>query len=289
VRRELIRWRPDLAFNLVESLGGSDRLICCVPALLSVLHVPFTGSTALSLAVTSDKVEAKSRFIQAGIPTPGWHSLDRGLAAGTAVSEWRAGRYIVKARDEHASAGLTDDSVVNVAEVAELERHLAAQETRWRRRCLAEQYIEGREFNVSLLADGGGANAVPVVLPVAEIAFDGYPAAKPRIVGHAAKWQADSFEYTHTNRRFVAPAAEPKLVNELARLARECWRWFGLRGFARVDFRVSERGEPYVLEVNANPCLAPDAGYAAALAEARIPFVDAIARILESARASVVA
>ena len=90
----------------------------------------------------------------------------------------------------------------------------------------------------------------------------------------------DSFEYQHTRRRFDLPAADRPLLERLEDLAMRCWHLFGLRGYARVDFRVDAAGDPWVLEVNANPCLAPDAGFAAAAQRAAVPYERAIERIL---------
>jgi D-alanine-D-alanine ligase len=120
------------------------------------------------------------------------------------------------------------------------------------------------------------------VLPVAEIRFDAFPADKPRIVGYAAKWDADSFEYRNTPRTF---SVEPDLAALVGRLALDCWDVFRLDGYARVDFRVDDRGMPWVLEVNANPCLSPDAGFAAALAAAGIEYQAAIGMLLDDALA----
>jgi D-alanine-D-alanine ligase len=136
--------------------------------------------------------------------------------------------------------------------------------------------VPGRELNVALLATDRG----PRVLPVAEIRFEHFPADKPAIVGYAAKWHTDSFEYRNTVRRF---AVEPELAAAAERLALACWELFALDGYARVDLRVDAEGTPWVLEVNANPCLSPDAGFAAALEEAGIAYPKAIAWLVEAA------
>ena len=120
------------------------------------------------------------------------------------------------------------------------------------------------------------------MLPVAEIRFDGFPAGKPRIVGFAAKWEPHSVEYRRTVRSFDV---EPSLAAELSRIALECWNAFELDGYARVDFRVDDDGRPWVLEVNANPCLSADAGFAAMLAAAGIAFPVALAWLLAAAEA----
>lgn len=145
----------------------------------------------------------------------------------------------------------------------------------------AETYIEGREFNLSLLASSRG----PEVLPPAEIRFEGFPETRRKIVGYRAKWVEDSFEYTHTPRTFRFPQSDGPLLLSLADLAKRCWTLFRLRGYARVDFRVDGEGRPWVLEVNTNPCLSPDAGFAAASREAGLAFPEVIRRIVADAPA----
>ncbi len=156
-----------------------------------------------------------------------------------------------------------------------LLQQIVDQQRRHGRPLFAEQFIEGREFNISLLAGE--------VLPPAEIDFRAFPAGKPRIVGQRAKWDIGSFEYEQTPRRFDFPAADNRLLQILAELSRRCWELFELDGFARVDFRVDEAGSPWILEVNVNPCLSPDAGFAAALSEAGIGYDEAVRRILSRA------
>ncbi len=248
---------PALVFNLIESVNGQGRLIHLAPALLEALGVRFTGAGFTAMASTSDKLLAKRLMQGAGIPTPAWVE---GRAAGhTSAMGVPA---IVKSVWEHASIGLSDASFVRCPEglAAALEHHGAAFGGEW----FAEAYVEGREFNVALIEDDGG----PLLFPIAEIRFVDYPPGKLRIVDYRAKWQVDSFEYRHTVRSFGVERAEPALAARLAELARRCWRLFGLNGHARVDFRVDVDARPWVLEVNANPCLAPDAGFVAAAAEA---------------------
>ena len=123
----------------------------------------------------------------------------------------------------------------------------------------------------------------PQILPVGEMDFSTFPADKPRIIGHRAKWHESSFEYNNTPRSFHFQEHDRPLVEELKRLALECWRLFGLRGYVRVDFRVDQAGQPWILEINTNPCLSPEAGYVAALEEAGLDYDDAIQRIVQKA------
>ncbi len=189
---------------------------------------------------------------------------------------------------EHGSRDRGDEAVLQDASPAEVRNRLDRRAALTGRPCFAEQFIDGREFAVTVLAGSQSRDRrsrrngpeAEVLLP-AEIDFSAFPAGKPRIVGYNAKWCDDQFEYHHTPRRFDYDAADGPLLDELRRLSARCWERFELRGWVRVDFRVDQAGQPWILEINANPCLSPDAGFAAALAQCSIPYDQAIARILE--------
>jgi len=266
---------PDLVFNLVESLGGHGRLIHFVPGLLDALRIPFTGAPAEAQFATSNKLFAKRILQTAQLRTPAWYSMDDLVGEAAIVP----GQYIVKSLWEHASVGLDEDSVLFAEAAWQLREAVDARADQLGGEGFAEQFIDGREFNIGLLADEFG----PQVLPPAEIMFEGYGRDKPRIVGYRAKWAEDSYEYNHTPRRFDFPRQDAALIEELSSIALECWKLFGLRGYARVDFRIDQEQRPLVLEINTNPCLSPDAGFAAALEEANIPFARAIGRIIHDA------
>jgi D-alanine-D-alanine ligase len=254
---------PRLVVNLVESLEGRGQLIQVVPALLEALRVPYTGCSANALGLTSHKLLAKRHLLRAGLPAPAFF---------TATDD--DGPWIVKSVWEHASLGIDDSSVARGA--AAVTAVLAARRAEFGGDWFAERFVPGRELNVALLATDRG----PRVLPVTEIRFEHFPAGKPAIVGYAAKWHADSFEYRNTVRGFDI---EPELAARAERLALACWDLFALDGYARVDLRVDAGGTPWVLEVNANPCLSPDAGFAAALEQAGIAYATAIAGLVEAA------
>lgn len=284
LRETLESQRPELVFNLVESLGGSDRLMAVVPLLLDSLGIPCTGVSSLAIQRTSSKTLAKQALVSAGLPTLPW--VDGGLGdevlhnASALALVWPR-RWIRKPIYEHASLGMTDDAVVECASLADVVEQTRCWQQRLRRPCLAEPYIEGRELNISLLAGDDG----PRVLPAAEIEFVGFQAGKPRIVGFAAKWDETAREYANTPRRFQFPEADSMLLRSLAELSRQCWQTFALSGYCRVDFRIDERGRPWILEINANPCLSPDAGFAAAVHEAGMSYDEAIASLVRDAMA----
>ncbi|HVJ84166.1 MAG TPA: hypothetical protein VM452_00905 [Caulifigura sp.] len=276
LRETLTTRRPDVVFNLVESLAGTDSLQCLVPLVVESLGLPMTGSSAAAILNSGSKGFAKSLLRSAGLPTPAWYDLQT-LAAENANVE--PGRYILKPELEHASLGMTDADVVEVRDKVDLLERLKAKQTAFGRPVFAEAYIEGREFNLSLIAGSGGVE----VLPPAEIRFVDFPAGKPKIVGSAAKWDEASFEYAATVRTYDLGGGDAALVAEMKRIATECWRVLDLAGYARVDFRVDEARRPWILEANANPCLSPDAGFQAAAAKAGRTPRDVVADILQAA------
>lgn len=266
----LARECPDVVFNLVETVWGSDAQASLAPAMLTQFGIPFTGCGASAIAVCSDKIFTKRTLAGAGLPTPDWSEAPawRGIADG---------RWIVKSVTEDASLGLDDGAVVQGREaVAERAQACAARHGgRW----FAERYVEGREFNVALIEKYGA----PFVLPIGEMVFERWDNARPRIIGYAAKWDDTAPEYHDTTRMFDWREREPRLHRMLEFISRECWSLFGLSGYARVDIRVDMEGRPFILEVNPNPCLEPNAGFAAACEQAGIGFDSLISTIVKSA------
>lgn len=270
--------RPDGVFNLVESVGGQGRFIHLAPAVLDALSIPYTGSPTSAIFLTSHKLEAKRRLRSAGLPTPPWHSTGD-VPADVPVP---GVPFIIKSVWEHASIGLGDDSIIGAMDARELQVELERRKEQLGGEAFAEWYIDGREFNLSLLEGKEGVS----VLPPAEILFRDFPVDKPRIVGYRAKWDEGAHEYHNTPRSFDFPAEDKGLLERLKTLSRSCWDLFGLRGYARVDFRVDRKGAPWILEINANPCLTPDSGFVAAAEEGRLTYPELISEILGGATRS---
>ena len=271
--------RPSLVFNLVETVNGEGQYIHLGPTLLDGLRLPYTGAPTTVMFATSNKLLAKTILAAAALPIPPWFALQGGPWHTPPFS----GPYLVKSVWEHGSIGLDDASVVSDATLLPslLARRANDQGAPW----FVERYIAGREFNVSLLAGADG----PEVLPLAEIVFAEYPADKVRIVGYPAKWEEDSFEYQHTYRRFDFPPHDAPVLRRMMELAKVCWHTFGLRGYARVDLRLDEAGQPWILEVNANPCLAADGGFVAAARQAGWSLAELIQCILADCPAAALA
>ncbi len=262
----------DAAFNLVESVAGLGLLSCIASALLEQLGVAFTGTRAAAIALTADKPMAKRILRASGLPTPDW--IEPPLWDGIEENA----RVIVKSATEDASVGLDDGAVVTGrAVIAARAKHCAAT---YGGRWFAERYVEGREFNVSIMEEENG----PRVLPIAEMRFTDWAAGRPKIVGYAAKWDETSADAARTVRRFGVEQDEPALGRALRSFALKAWDLFGLRGYGRVDFRVDTAGKPLILEINPNPCLEPQAGFAAAATEAGYSYAELVERIAASAR-----
>jgi len=271
VAQTLTALQPAMVFNLVETLAGKGNLIHFVPSLLDALKIPYTGARTEAMFLTSNKLLAKRWLAAAGLPTPPWFTT-----AETHEEVQIEGAWLVKSVWEHASIGLDEDSVLFGADRKRLFAEMDARREALGGACLAEAYIAGRELNLSLLDGADG----PELLPPAEIRFDAYPPGKVRVVGYRSKWEEGTFEFANTPRTFEFPAQDAPLLAHLKELALQCWRLFDLRGYARIDFRVDGEGRPWILEVNANPCLSPDAGFSAATLRAGLTFPDVLCRIL---------
>ncbi|MDR3473650.1 MAG: hypothetical protein P4M09_18485 [Devosia sp.] len=322
VARSLRDERPDLVVNLVEDLPEGPDQIYRVTALLDRLGLRYTGAPTAALRALGDKRAMKGRLRAGGMPVapdlddqfesekhsakaPSPYLSLQGRGGGVAHLEEhrtsslgvKAGAlrrvrgpsgpapsddsrqlYIVKSAVEHASIGIGADSVVSGRAAAEalIDRRRRERGGPW----FAEAFIDGREFNVAVLEGAAG----PQALPVAEIVFLDH-GDRPKVLGYEEKWAGDSLAYANTPRCFPADPADKALYAELRRLALDGWRLFDLRGYARVDFRVDQWGRPYILEVNANPCLAADAGFCAAARQAGMTQTDVVARLIEAALA----
>jgi D-alanine-D-alanine ligase len=280
VAQALADQRADLVFNLVESISGQGRLIHLLPYCLDALPLPYTGAPAQAMLLSSNKTLAKAWMAAAGIATPPWVGPWPGGSDRINGGDVTPQRWIVKSVWEHASIGLGPQSLVDDSGPKAVHGLLAQRAGPLGGACFAEAFVDGREFNLSILAAENG----PQVLPPAEIDFDGFTGDMPRIVDYQAKWNETAFAYHHTPRRFDFDPADRDLLARLQATALRCWHHFGLAGYARVDFRVDPAGTPFVLEINANPCIAPDAGFAAALTRGGIAFEEAVARIIADSR-----
>ncbi len=272
--KKIAEIKPALVFNLVESIDGQGRLIHLAPSILDAMNMAYTGAGTDAIYTTSNKILAKQMLKGARIPTPFFVTPENARHRKSPLCN----PGIIKSVWEHGSVGIGYDSVVFPKTHDQLLQEMDRRKDQLGGACFAEAFIEGREFNLSLLAKNG--NGIPQVLPPAEICFENYPQDRHKIVDYKAKWESESFEYQHTVRSFDFPDHDRPLLDRIIKIARECWKLFNLKGYARVDFRVDENGNPWVLEVNTNPCIAPDSGFVAAAGKADLTFTHIVERII---------
>lgn len=263
--RTIERSECDLVFNLVENLGSAS-LLCLPPLLCQSLGVRCCGGSARTLLLSAQKTEAKRLLVSAGLPTPKWVEK-RDVFSQTWYLDTP---LIIKPTDQEASLGIDESSVRQFSSQEELFSVLKEQGM------FAEEYIEGREFSVSILPSGE-------VLPVAELCFIDYPSDRMKVAGYEAKWEVDSFAYQHTQRRFDLPKEDSALVAELKEKAVRTYQVFGSTGPARIDVRVNGNNQLFILEMNSNPCLERESGYAAAALMAGISYEQLIERLITEA------
>jgi D-alanine-D-alanine ligase len=264
--------RPALVFNLCEGVAGDARYEAPVAGALELLGVPHTGSSAWTTALCQRKPAANALLAAAGLPVPEWRAVRAGdppPALGFPA--------IVKPAAEDASLGIEQGAVVRDA--AGLAGRVREAGARWGE-LVVQRFVDGREVNVGVL-DGQA-------LPCSEIDFSAMPGGLWRIVSYRSKWEAGSDE--DAGARPVCPAAiAPAVAAELQALALRAWRAVGGGGYGRVDFRVDGAGRPWLLEVNPNPDLAPDAGLARMAAAAGLDYAALVRRVCAAAGAGAAA
>jgi len=255
----------EFVYNLVESINNKGELNYFIPALLNLYSIPYSGNPLEAMFLTSNKTLASKAMKNAGIGNPSCYfpSQKHLLKPGR--------KYIVKPIWEDGSLGITEESVFDCVPGFE-EKLEGLDDSHW----FIEDFIDGREFNMSVLAGENG----PEVMPPAEIVFVDYGDTKPRIIDFKAKWEEDSFEYENTVREFPGEKLGKDLESRLKEAALACWHLFGLRGYARVDARIDSAGNVYVIEINANPCISPNGGFVAATKQGGYTFTEVIQRII---------
>ena len=255
IKGALCAFAPDLVFNLVEALDGSARLLPIFPALCDRLGMACTGSSATALWVTTQKVLAKERLAAGGVPTPAWVGPvpDESYPVRAPSGPKRAakGTWIVKSLWEHASFGMTEDVLISGADEESLLQVLSRRAPALGGACFAEAFVDGREFNLSLLQSAGSVR----VLPPAEIVFEGYGPDRPRIVDYRAKWDAGSYAYHHTPRRFDFPAQDRLLLDRPQTMALRHWGLDNLPPMQHTDKLIHRRcGADLAVDVICQTC-----------------------------------
>jgi len=265
--------QPDLIFNLCESFGSDSDHEMHIAGIFELLEIPYTGAASLALGTALNKVRTKEILAYYGLPIPQFQLCK--TPTRIALEDYLDFPLIVKPSREDASVGVETASVVTT--LTELRRRVRYVIEQFDQPALVEEYIDGRELNVAIIG-----NQKPIVLPISEIDMSTLPKQYHRIVSYNAKWMKGTAEYQHTNG--VCPAAVPSaLENRLKDMALRAYTAIGCRDYARIDFRLSKENKPYLLEVNPNPDICDDAGFARSAKAYGLSFEDMIGKIVEFA------
>jgi D-alanine-D-alanine ligase len=269
----LMEIAPQFVFNLCEELNGKSELEMCVAGFLELMGIPYTGSNPFALGLALNKFHVKQILRSAGIPTA--RGYVRYPGQKFAIPRGMRFPMLVKPSRQDASLGINSNSVCHDARA--LEKQIRYIHEVYEQEALVEEYLDGREFNVSVIGDQD-----PEVLAISEIDFSGLPNDEPRIVSYRAKWDEESPMYASTIP--ICPANLTKrLDHRIKDIALRSYVCIGCRDYARVDMRTDARGSIYVLEVNPNPDISPKAGFARAARAAGYSYSEIILQISEAA------
>ena len=249
---------PDLIFNLCESLDGDPTQEMNIASLFEILKIPYTGSRALTLGIALNKWRVKEILNYYEIPTASHYLC-------TNPNDYLSNGYtrvknkfplIVKPSREDASIGIENKSVVYSD--AELRERIEFILDEHKQPALIEEFIDGREINVSIVGNEINGPEDLTVFPISEIDFTGLPDDYPKIVSYNSKWMYKTVEFAGTKAVCPAENISQELEEKIMNTARKVYSIIGASDYARVDFRVKDN-IPYVLELNPNPDIASNA------------------------------
>jgi D-alanine-D-alanine ligase len=258
-----------IVFNWCESIPGIAHSEWMVAQSLELQKFVFTGASSAALALCGDKCRVKEILEQSGIPTPAWRLYDRPRADG-----WNKFPAMVKPVKEHCSLGITRESVVMTE--AELTGRIARLVEIYRQPVLVEDFIDGREFHVSIWGNGQIE-----MLPPAEMDFSLFSEVRDRLCTYESKFVAGSAHYEGVEILMPAPLGKEGLA-AIERVSKAAYTATGCRDYARIDLR-SRDGVFYVLDVNPNADISPDASLAWAAETAGYSYGETGSRIIQLA------
>lgn len=273
------RFRPSewIVFQWCEGVEdeiSGDARVC---ADLEAMGYTYTGSPPSALALSVEKGRVKQALQRARIRTPPGREFH--AAAEVTTATWPAGQFpaIVKPANLHYSVAITRDAVVR--DLDGLRRRVAHVVDTLKQPALAETFIAGREINVAVWG-----NERPRVLPLREIDFSAIPDPLHRMVTWDSKWVPDSPEWVATPV-IRDPRVSEALARRIEQLALKTYRALECRDYARLDLRVDADEQPWVVDVNPNPDISPDGGFAEACRAAGYSYAEAVSHIVAMATA----
>ncbi len=236
---------PDIVFNLCESVHSESCFEMNIPSILEFLGITYTGSSPLALGLCQQKDLTKSILMSNNIPTPRYKIIQQNDEILKLDLKFP---LIIKPVHEDGSLGITEESIVS--NYREINRQIKYISDNFHQPALIEEYIDGREFNVSILG-----NYPPIVLPISEIMFKG----EKKIVDYDSKWVYSSKSFKESPA--ICPAIiDSKILYKIKKIAIKSYKALHCRDYARVDIRLYNE-TPYVIDVNPNPDISSESGY----------------------------
>lgn len=242
--------QPEVVFNLVDALMESGEMAPFMTMLFSSLRLAYTGVDSTVFSLVNDKLTTKWHLLQAGLPTP------QGTDA-TALAKNRypgPGTYIIKSRFDHTSKGLDESCIVSINNSSDLLIELKNIEQKIDSICIAEQYIDGPEYSVSILESSRGRAEV---IGIAEVVFH---QEDTRIVHYGSLWKSSRGRKI-SGADITLKKTESDIRKRIERLSHECWEELGLCGYARLVFRADKEGKIFMIDAVTNPSLAENAAF----------------------------
>lgn len=270
-------WKPELVLNCAESFQGVSSLDHLFPALLEAGGYRYTGSPPLGLQVSRDKAMSKKILAYHGIKVPGFATWK----TNEEVTEAPPLKFplIVKPLSADASEGIAQASVVE--DLEELRDRVAFVHGRFEQPAIAEEFITGRELYVSMI----GNDERLELLPVTELVFDKEKnPPEERFATQSAKWDEVYRQRKGIKNVFARPLSATAR-EEIERTCRIAFHVLWLRDYARIDIRLTESDEVWVLEANANPFISHGHEIANAAEKAGMPYPQFIQRIVDESMA----
>ena len=265
---------PDLIFNLCESVGDESTHEMFVAGIYELMGIPYTGASAFTLGMCQNKVRTKQALSFHKIRVPRFALYKNTTEVVEDEFDLRF-PVIVKPSLEDASVGIDNGSIVD--SFPALRKRVRMIFQNYDQPALVDEYIEGRELNVAIMG-----NRRPIILPISEIDFSGLPSDYPHIVTYNAKWVEGTDEFKGTVG--VCPAPIPIEIERQAKeIAIKAYRIMGCRDYARVDMRLDRNNNLFVIEVNPNPDISDDAGFARSARAYGLSFDEIINKIVEYA------
>lgn len=264
--------RPDVVFNLTEQFGDDRQQDSNVAALMEMMSVPFTGSGALGLTLCRSKALSKQLLVSQGLHVPGYALLP--LDGAALVPRSLTYPLVVKPVYEDGSDGISNASLVHNEE--QLRERAVLVQQHFQQPAIAEEYIEGRELYVSVIG-----NVRLTVLPPRELIFGNSDNGGPVLATYRLKW--DKAYQRKWKIKFSPCELEPPVAQQVAGVCKKAYKLLHIHDYGRLDIRLTNNNEVYVIEVNPNPNIGRDDELAHSAARAGIGYAALLNRIMRLA------